>query len=109
MSNRTQIILTPYDNALAGKITADSGDLLIELDSTISAFSVYLPDLMAAGDRTYIFKNFGINDVTLYTIHGQIIDFSDIKSHVMKYKDCYMLMSNLADKWVSINSTAVWG
>ncbi len=98
------IKLTTVDNILIDKYSDDDGDILVELDSTIAAFSITLPDLKSCGERVFAFKNYGANNVTLSTVHGQIIDYAEVISKTIVYKEFYSIASNGADKWISLET-----
>lgn len=65
--------LTPYENTLIGKyIKTDT--VIVLCDTTAGAFTVQLPDLTMAIDTRFLFKNVGVNDLTLKTVTGQYMD-----------------------------------
>jgi hypothetical protein len=94
---RQKIVLTPYDSALVGKIQPSAEHVHVLLDSTIAPFTVPLPDATASMKRELIFKNIGVNDVTLLPISGQYLDL-DI-SHVVEPLDLVGLWSDLVKTW----------
>ena len=79
-------------------------DILVELDGSKGAFDVELPDLRSCGSRVFMFKNLGASSVTLKTVHGQIIDYSEVTSKIVVYKEFYSLASNGIDKWISLKT-----
>jgi hypothetical protein len=96
--------LSKNDSILAGKFNEDGEDIVVELDSSIGTFPVYLPDLMGMPSRMIAFKNLGANTVTVYTIHGQYIDYPGVLSKAIPYKTFYSVVSNGIDKWISLET-----
>jgi hypothetical protein len=98
------IKLTLYDNILIGKYPGGNDDILVELDGSLGTFSVNLPDLTTCGNRIFMFKNLSASNVTLNTVHGQIIDYTGIESKVIAFKQFYSIASNQKDKWISLET-----
>jgi hypothetical protein len=96
--------LTTIENILVGNYSSDDKDVFVELDSAVAAFSVSLPDLRSCGNRIFMFKNYGANTVTLNTVHGQIIDYAEVFSKIIVYKEFYSIASNGIDKWISLET-----
>ena len=96
-NTRQKIVLTPYDNSLVGKISQDAEHVHVLLDSSLASFTVVLPDATATMKRELIFKNTGINNVTLLAVNGQYLDL-DI-SHVVAPLDLVGLWSDLVKTW----------
>lgn len=96
--------LTTLEPVLIGNYPDDGEDVLVELDATIAAFSVTIPDLFSMGKRVFMFKNLSVNPVTLNTSHSQIIDYPGIFTKVIIYKQFFSIASNLKDKWISLET-----
>jgi len=102
----TIIKLSFTDNILTGKYSPNDKDIIVELDSSIGAFTVTLPDLISCGDRVFMFKNYGTNTVTLQTVHGQIIDYAGIQTYSISYKTALTIVSNNLNKWITIEDNS---
>ena len=95
--SRQKIVLTPYDNSLVGKINGDTEHAHILLDSSLAPFTVVLPDATATMKRELIFKNTGINNITLLAVNGQYLDL-DV-SHIVAPLDLVGVWSDLVKTW----------
>jgi hypothetical protein len=100
-----EIVRLSYtDQLLAGKYRAGDMDVLVELDSSLGAFPVYLPDILSTGGKMFMFKNLGANNVTINTVNGNPIDYAGVFSKVLAYKGFYSIASNQIDKWISLET-----
>jgi hypothetical protein len=102
--SRQKIVLTPFDNALAGKINGDAEHVHVLLDSTLAPFTVVLPDATATMQREIICKNIGTNDVTIIPIDGQFLDTST--SHVISPLDLVSFWPDLVKTWWMLDNNS---
>lgn len=105
MNTQAVILLTPNSPQLTGKYPADAISIVVELDSSVAGFTVYLPDAKSNMNREFIFKNIGANQVTVSTVLGQLIDNYET-SHIIEYRDCVRLFSNRESRWVMTDYNA---
>ena len=74
-NTRQKITLTPNDNALDGKIFAETEHAHILCDTSTGAFTVTLPDAQMTMQRELIIKNIGsTNNLYVVSRAGQFID-----------------------------------
>jgi hypothetical protein len=102
---RQKIILTLTDCVLSGKINPSSEHVHVLLDSSISGFSVILPDATFTLQREIIFKNIGAKDVTIQAKTGQFIDKGT--SHVVKPLDLVSVWPDLVKTWWLLDSNTL--
>jgi hypothetical protein len=102
---RTKIILTPSDKVLVGKYSNEHDHVHVILDSTNGAFSVTLPDCRSNIHTEIIFKNIGVNDVTIVPVNGQYID--NKLSHTIKQWDLVTVWPDLLNTWYLLDSNVV--
>jgi hypothetical protein len=100
---RTRVFLSPADIILSGKFPSTAEHVHVILDSTDSAFTVTLPDLIFQQDREFIFYNLPSsgagNNVTIIPVGGQEIRIGE-QSHVLAALDTVGFVSDMKSRWL---------
>ena len=103
------VVLSPADTVLIGKYSSGSSVVLVDLLSDSAPFTITLPDLRSSLDKQFVFKNSGLNTVTIVTQHGQGINSQAVVSCAIAAGDCTTITTDSSEKWIILDGPGLSG